>query len=49
MFGAETNDKTLELTKFQDNEYITPNKYHPNQEGHKLIAKNLHNFITKND
>ena len=49
MFGAKTNNKTLELAKFQDNEYITPNKYHPNQEGHKLIAKNLHDFITKND
>ena len=45
MFGAKTNDKTLELAKFQDNKYITPNKYHPNQEGHKLIAKNLHEFI----
>ena len=45
MFGAKTNNKTLELAKFQDNEYITPNKYHPNQEGHKLIAKNLHEFI----
>ena len=49
MFGAKTNDKTLELTKFQDNEYIKPNKYHPNQKGHELIAKNLHDFITKND
>ena len=45
MFGAKTNDKTLELTKFQDNEYIKPNKYHPNQRGHELIAKNLHEFI----
>ena len=49
MFGAKTNSNTLELTKFQDNEYIKPNKYHPNQKGHELIAKNLHDFITKND
>ena len=45
MFGAETNTKTLELKKFQTNEYITPNKYHPNQKGHELIAENLYNFI----
>ena len=49
IIAAKTNDKTLELTKFQDNEYIKPNKYHPNQKGHELIAKNLHDFITKND
>ena len=49
MFGAKTNSNTLELTKFQDNEYIKPNKYHPNQRGHELIAKNLHDFIKKND
>ena len=45
MFGAETNTKTLELAKFQSNTYISPNKYHPNQKGHELIAENLYNFI----
>ena len=45
MFGADTNTKTLELTKFQDNEYIRPNKYHPNQKGHSLIAEKLFKFI----
>jgi len=47
MFGADTNTRTLELTKFQDNEYITPNKYHPNQKGHELIAEELYQFIKK--
>ena len=39
------NSKTLELAKFQDNEYINPNKYHPNQKGHSLIAEKLFKFI----
>ena len=46
LFGADTNNKTLELVKFQNNEYISPNKYHPNSKGHKLIAEHLYNFIS---
>ena len=45
LFGADTNAHTLELAKFQKNEYITPNKYHPNQKGHTLIADYLYSFI----
>ena len=46
LFGADTNNKTLELVKFQTNQYITPNKYHPNSKGHELIAEHLYNFIS---
>ena len=45
MFEAHTNTQTNELTKNQNNPFIYPNKYHPNQKGHQLIADELYNFI----
>lgn len=46
MLGAELNHKTTELYKYQNNEFIYPNKYHPNQKGHEIIAEKLYNYIT---
>ena len=45
LFGADVNKRTAELSKYQSNEYIYPNKYHPNQKGHEMIAEQLYNFI----
>jgi len=45
MFQAKMNTSTNELVKYQNNPYIYPNKYHPNQKGHQLIADELYEFI----
>ena len=45
MFEAEMNKRTKELVKYQNNPFIHPNKYHPNQKGHQLIADELYEFI----
>ena len=45
MLGGDVNDRTAELEKFQNNQYIYPNKYHPNKKGHEIIAERLYNFI----
>jgi len=45
ILGADLNQKTTELHKYQNNEFIYPNKYHPNQKGHHLLAEELYNFI----
>jgi hypothetical protein len=45
MFQAQMNKNTSEIVKYQNNPYIYPNKYHPNQKGHQLIADQLYEFI----
>jgi lysophospholipase L1-like esterase len=45
MFQAKMNTSTNELVKYQNNPYIYPNKYHPNQKGHQLIAEELYEFL----
>jgi len=45
MFEAKMNHRTNELVKNQNNPFIYPNKYHPNQKGHQLIADELYEFI----
>ena len=45
MFEANMNTQTNELIKNQKNPFIYPNKYHPNQKGHTLIAEELYEFI----
>ena len=45
MLGGHVNDRTAELEKFQNNQYIYTNKYHPNKKGHEIIAERLYNFI----
>lgn len=45
MFKAKMNTQTNELIKYQNNPFIYPNKYHPNQAGHELIAEELYDFI----
>mgnify|MGYP003679093856 FL=1 len=47
MLGGTVNKQTTELDKFQNNKLIYPNKYHPNQQGHEVIAENLYNHITQ--
>jgi len=44
MFEANMNNQTNELVKNQSNPFIYPNKYHPNQKGHTLIAEELYKF-----
>ena len=44
MFEANMNKQTNELVKNQRNPFIYPNKYHPNQKGHTLIAEELYKF-----
>ena len=44
MFEANMNNQTNELVKNQRNPFIYPNKYHPNQKGHTLIAEELYKF-----
>jgi len=44
MFEANMNKQTNELVKNQSNPFIYPNKYHPNQKGHTLIAEELYKF-----
>ena len=44
MFEANMNNQTNELVKNQKNPFIYPNKYHPNQKGHTLIAEELYKF-----
>ena len=45
MFEANMNKQTNELVKNQRNPFIYPNKYHPNQKGHTLIAEELYKFV----
>ena len=45
ILGAQLNNRTIELSKYQQNKYINPNKYHPNENGHKLIAKTMVEWI----
>lgn len=45
MFEAKMNRHTNELVKNQNNPFIYPNKYHPNQKGHQLIADELYEFV----
>ena len=45
MFEANMNNQTNELVKNQKNPFIYPNKYHPNQKGHTLIAEELYKFV----
>jgi len=44
MFEANMNKQTNELVKNQRNPFIYPNKYHPTQKGHTLIAEELYKF-----
>ena len=45
ILGAQLNNRTIELSKYQQNKYIKPNKYHPNENGHKKIAEELSKWI----
>lgn len=45
MLEAKLNQRTNELIKNLNNPFIYPNKYHPNQKGHELIADELYDFI----
>lgn len=46
ILGVDLNPRTSELRKYQDSEYIKPNKYHPNELGHKRIAKEMWQWIS---
>ena len=45
MLEAKLNQRTNELIKNLNNPFIYPNKYHPNQKGHELIADEFYDFI----
>lgn len=43
IFGLQQNE--LEISNHWNNKYIYPNMCHPNQQGHKLIADTLYNWM----
>ena len=45
ILDVDLNPKTSEISKYQQSEYIKPNKYHPNELGHKKIAEELLQWI----
>ena len=46
ILDVDLNPKTSEIGKYQQSEYIKPNKYHPNELGHKKIAEELLQWIS---
>ena len=44
LFGLEDNIQYIE--KNRNNRYIVPNRTHPNQLGHQLIADTAYKFIS---
>ena len=45
ILGVDLNPRTSEISKYQQSQYIMPNKYHPNEYGHKKIAEELSTWI----
>ena len=45
ILDVDLNPRTSELRKYQDSVYIKPNKYHPNELGHKRIAEEMSKWI----
>ena len=45
IINAKIKRGVLELQAWQDQDLIRPNKYHPNENGHKLIAKTMVEWI----
>ena len=45
ILDVDLNPRTSELRKYQDSVYIKPNKYHPNELGHKRIADEMSKWI----
>ena len=45
ILDVDLNPRTSELRKYQDSQFIKPNKYHPNEIGHKRIAEEMSRWI----
>ena len=46
ILDVDLNPRTSEISKYQQSQYIKPNKYHPNELGHKRIAEELLQWIS---